>query len=130
MSLGYGMLSFGLVFIVEQLGGVLEVTLTLNGLIGGVTLGLFVLGIACKQANTKGALYGGLLSLALVIFMGVVAQIGNDRINTLPKSVEGCNCHVNVTGIIDDLLSEVLITAEQDSFTYVSQLIYPTQKIT
>lgn len=53
MSLGYGIFSFGLVFIVEHLGGVLQATLTLNGLIGGVTLGLFVLGMAFKSANTK-----------------------------------------------------------------------------
>lgn len=119
MSLGYGVLSFGLVFIVEQLGGVLQVTLTLNGLIGGVTLGLFVLGIICKQANTKGAFYGGLLSLALVIFVGVVAQLGDNDLELLPRSVEGCNCHVNVTGVIEDLLSETLLNAEQDGFTYV-----------
>ena len=53
MSLGFGLLSFALVFVVEHLGGVLQATLTLNGLIGGVTLGLFVLGIAFKSANTK-----------------------------------------------------------------------------
>lgn len=47
------MLSFALVFLVEQLGGILQATLTLNGLIGGVTLGLFSLGIFFKSANTK-----------------------------------------------------------------------------
>lgn len=49
----YGILSFALVFLVEQLGGILQATLTLNGLIGGVTLGLFSLGIFFKSANTK-----------------------------------------------------------------------------
>lgn len=49
----YGMLSFALVFLVEQLGGILQATLTLNGLIGGVTLGLFSLGIFFKSANSK-----------------------------------------------------------------------------
>ncbi|TDG52671.1 hypothetical protein AWZ03_000904 [Drosophila navojoa] len=117
MSLGYGVGSFGLVFIVEHLGGVLQATLTLNGLIGGVTLGLFVLGIACKQANTKGAFYGGLLSLALVIFVGVVAQIANVETPALPTSVEHCDCHVNVTGIIDDLLSESLLPPADQGFT-------------
>lgn len=53
MSLGYGILSFALVFLVEQLGGILQATLTLNGLIGGVTLGLFSLGIFFKAANTR-----------------------------------------------------------------------------
>ncbi|KAH8402855.1 hypothetical protein KR222_007672 [Zaprionus bogoriensis] len=117
MSLGYGVASFGLVFIVEHLGGVLQATLTLNGLIGGVTLGLFVLGIVCKQANTKGAFYGGLLSLALVIFVGVVGQIGSVEIQALPTSVERCDCHVNVTGLIENLLTESLQPMEAESFT-------------
>ncbi|XP_034104690.1 sodium-coupled monocarboxylate transporter 1 [Drosophila albomicans] len=117
MSLGFGAVSFGLVFIVEHLGGVLQATLTLNGLIGGVTLGLFVLGIACKQANSKGAFYGGLLSLTLVVFVGVVAQLGDVKTPTLPTSVESCNCHMNVTGIIGDLLSESLLVKTEGGFT-------------
>lgn len=40
-------------FVVEQLGGILQATLTLNGLIGGVTLGLFSLGVFFKSANAK-----------------------------------------------------------------------------
>ncbi|KAL7731459.1 hypothetical protein ACLKA6_017277 [Drosophila palustris] len=118
MSLGFGVASFGLVFIVEHLGGVLQATLTLNGLIGGVTLGLFVLGIACKQANTKGAFYGGLLSLALVIFVGVVSQVASLETPTLATSIEHCDCHVNVTGIITGLLIEELRSATvQEGFT-------------
>ncbi|ALC43380.1 CG5687 [Drosophila busckii] len=116
MSLGYGIASFGLVFIVEHLGGVLQATLTLNGLIGGVTLGLFVLGIACKQANAKGAFYGGLLSLALVVFIGVMAQLGSVETPTLPTSVELCNCHMNVTGIIEELLTESLQPLPAEGF--------------
>lgn len=53
VCLSYGILSFALVFLVEQLGGILQATLTLNGLIGGVTLGLFSLGIFFKSANSK-----------------------------------------------------------------------------
>lgn len=49
----FGILSFALVFLVEQLGGILQATLTLNGLIGGITLGLFSLGIFFKSANSK-----------------------------------------------------------------------------
>uniref|UniRef100_A0A1A9ZMT8 Sodium-coupled monocarboxylate transporter 1 n=1 Tax=Glossina pallidipes TaxID=7398 RepID=A0A1A9ZMT8_GLOPL len=106
MSLGYGVLSFGLVFIVEHLGGVLQATLTLNGLVGGVTLGLFVLGIAFKQANTKGAFYGGLISLIIVIFIGVIAQIANVDSNALPLSIENCNCLVNSTATLTPRLKE------------------------
>lgn len=92
MSLGYGIFSFGLVFVVERLGGILQATLTLNGLIGGVTLGLFSLGILFRHANAKGALYGGILSLAFVIYIGVMAQIDGEPVQPLPSSVAACNC--------------------------------------
>ncbi|XP_029726154.1 sodium-coupled monocarboxylate transporter 1 [Aedes albopictus] len=92
MSLGYGIFSFGLVFVVERLGGILQATLTLNGLIGGVTLGLFSLGMFFRHANSKGALYGGILSLAFVIYLGVMAQIDGEPVTFLPTSMESCNC--------------------------------------
>lgn len=108
MSLGFGVLSFGLVFIVERLGGVLQATLTLNGLIGGVTLGLFVLGMAFKSANTKGAFYGGIISLVIVIFIGVIAQIVNVEPESLPLSVEHCDCAVNSTQMLGTVILEAL----------------------
>lgn len=52
IPLSYGVLTFGLVFVVQNMGGILQVTLTLNGLLGGVTLGLFALGIFFKSANS------------------------------------------------------------------------------
>uniref|UniRef100_A0A182JJ80 Sodium/solute symporter n=1 Tax=Anopheles atroparvus TaxID=41427 RepID=A0A182JJ80_ANOAO len=91
MSLGFGLASFGLVFVVERLGGILQATLTLNGLIGGVTLGLFSLGIFFSRANSKGALFGGISALLLVIVVGVMAQLNNEEPAPLPTSVEGCN---------------------------------------
>ncbi|XP_050094716.1 sodium-coupled monocarboxylate transporter 1 [Anopheles aquasalis] len=94
MSLGFGLVSFGLVFVVERLGGILQATLTLNGLIGGVTLGLFSLGIFFRRANSKGALYGGVTALLLVIVVGVLAQLNNEDPAPLPSSVAGCNATI------------------------------------
>ncbi|XP_049292413.1 sodium-coupled monocarboxylate transporter 1 [Anopheles funestus] len=91
MSLGFGLVSFGLVFVVERLGGILQATLTLNGLIGGVTLGLFSLGIFFRRANSKGALFGGIVSIVVVIVVGVLAQLNNGETPPLPSSVDGCN---------------------------------------
>lgn len=48
----YGIFSFGLIFLVEG-RGILQATLTLNGLVGGILLGLFSLGIFFKRANVK-----------------------------------------------------------------------------
>lgn len=103
MSLGYGVLSFVLVFLVERLGGVLQATLTLNGLIGGVTLGLFSLGIFFKKSNSKGALIGGLSSLLVVVFIGINAQINAQETIPLPTSVETCNCIANVTFVESEM---------------------------
>uniref|UniRef100_A0A182MG39 Uncharacterized protein n=1 Tax=Anopheles culicifacies TaxID=139723 RepID=A0A182MG39_9DIPT len=94
MSLGFGLVSFGLVFVVERLGGILQATLTLNGLIGGVTLGLFSLGIFFRRANSKGALFGGIVSLVLVIVVGVLAQLNNEETPPLPTSMDGCNATI------------------------------------
>lgn len=91
------MVSFALVFLVEQLGGILQATLTLNGLIGGVTLGLFSLGVLFKSANSKGALYGGILSLVLVVYVGIMAQLNNVEPIPLSSSLTACECFSNET---------------------------------
>lgn len=93
----FGILSLALVFVVEQLGGVLQATLTLNGLIGGVTLGLFSLGIFFKSANAKGALYGGLIALAVVVYLGILSQIKGSELEPLPTLMDKCSCVVNET---------------------------------
>ena len=53
ISFAFGLLSFALVFVVAQLGGVLQVALSFNGMVGGVTLGLFTLGMFFPWANAK-----------------------------------------------------------------------------
>lgn len=93
----YGIISFALVFLVEQLGGILQATLTLNGLIGGVTLGLFSLGALFKSANSKGALYGGIISLVLVVYIGIMAQLNNVEPTPLSSSLSKCECYSNET---------------------------------
>lgn len=84
-------------FLVEQLGGILQATLTLNGLIGGVTLGLFSLGVLFKSANSKGALYGGIVSLVLVVYIGIMAQLNNVEPIPLSSSLSECKCYSNET---------------------------------
>jgi len=115
----YGIFSFALIFLVEG-ESVLEVTLTLNGLIGGLILGLFSLGIFFKRANMKvncfaiflsilsftfvymttslqGAFWGGLLALVCVLALGMTAHIKNTDHPFLHSSIEKCDCIVNAT---------------------------------
>ncbi|CAH0406503.1 unnamed protein product [Chilo suppressalis] len=61
-----GAVSFALVFAVERLGPVLQLALSFNGMAGGVSLGLFSLGMLFPWANAKGAVVGGVFGLLLV----------------------------------------------------------------
>jgi len=105
MNFGYGILSFALIFVVEG-RGILQATLTANGLVGGINLGIFSLGIFFKKANLKGALYGGLLSTILVITLGIFALKYGEETEFLETSVDQCSCIVNSTLSAATTLSE------------------------
>lgn len=118
MNFGYGVISFALIFLVEG-RGILQATLTLNGLIGGIALGLFCLGIFFKRANLKGALYGGLLSTALVITLGIFALTYGSEEKYLELSTEGCSCLVNST-----ISEEILPQTEELWYTNLYKISY------
>ncbi|XP_071052703.1 sodium-coupled monocarboxylate transporter 1 [Onthophagus taurus] len=96
VSVLYGALSFILVFVVEQLGSVLQIAISFNGMVGGVTLGLFTLGMFFPWANAKGAIFGSTIALALVLWMGIGQQIsmatGSIILQEKPTNISGCLC--------------------------------------
>ncbi|XP_033223744.1 sodium-coupled monocarboxylate transporter 1-like [Belonocnema kinseyi] len=100
ISILFGAISFALVFVVERLGGVLEVALSFNGMVGGVTLGLFSLGMFVPWANSKGAMVGALTGLVLVGWIGIGGQVAainhQNNIGGKATSVNQCPC-VNET---------------------------------
>ncbi|RVE52689.1 hypothetical protein evm_002562 [Chilo suppressalis] len=85
-----GAVSFALVFAVERLGPVLQLALSFNGMAGGVSLGLFSLGMLFPWANAKGAVVGGVFGLLLVLVAGGGAQLAQVSPPRLPGSTEGC----------------------------------------
>ncbi|EFN89061.1 Sodium-coupled monocarboxylate transporter 1 [Harpegnathos saltator] len=103
ISIFFGVISFALVFVVERLGSVLQVALSFNGMVGGVTLGLFSLGMLLPWANAKGAIAGAITSLVVVLWIGLGAQVaainGQIRLDGKPTSIEGCPC-INQTTIV------------------------------
>lgn len=103
ISIFFGALSFALVFVVERLGSVLQVALSFNGMVGGVTLGLFSLGMFVPWANAKGAIAGALTSLAVVLWIGLGAQVaavsGQIQLDSKSTSIAKCPC-INETAIV------------------------------
>lgn len=84
----------------------MQVALSFNGMVGGVTLGLFSLGMFFPWANAKGALFGAVVAMALVLWMGLGQQISimNSDIIEQEKiiSTKTCPC-MNSTERIDYL---------------------------
>ncbi|RVE56323.1 hypothetical protein OJAV_G00219990 [Oryzias javanicus] len=94
MSLLFGVLCIGMAGLASLMGGILQATISIFGVIGGPLLGLFTLGILCPFANSKGALSGLVSGLALSLWVGIGAQIYPPPVEMsrpLPLNMEGCN---------------------------------------
>lgn len=69
-------------------------------MVGGITLGLFSLGMFIPWANAKGAIVGAITSMVIVLWIGLGAQIallnGQIHLDNKPVSVDACPC-INAT---------------------------------
>lgn len=71
-------------------------------MVGGITLGLFSLGMFIPWANAKGAIVGAITSMVIVLWIGLGAQIallnGQIHLDNKPVSVDACPC-INTTDV-------------------------------
>lgn len=106
LSLGFGVVTFALVFVAQMLGNVLSAALSIFGMVGGPLLGMFTLGMFFPWANGIGCFVGTLVSLFLMFFIGIGYQVSTNLgfIRIIPKetSILGCADYLNVTlGTVD-----------------------------
>jgi len=96
-----GAISVGLVFLIERLGPVFQIAVSMRGVTDGPSLGLFVLGVLVPWANAKGALFGGCVGLISMLWLvgGAQWHTIHDRIkyDSLPTSVDNCPYPLNQT---------------------------------
>lgn len=94
LSLLYGVLCIGMAGLASLMGGILQAVISIFGIIGGPLLGLFMLGILCPFANSKGALSGLVSGFVLSLWVGIGSQIyppSFEMTKPLPLTTEGCN---------------------------------------
>lgn len=89
-----GMICVGMVFLVDRLGDIFQVSLSLHGVTSGAMLGIFTLGMLVPWATTKGAIVGGLISMFTMVWIIVGAQVNVAKKRLvyapLPTSTDGC----------------------------------------
>ncbi|XP_011497194.1 PREDICTED: sodium-coupled monocarboxylate transporter 2-like [Ceratosolen solmsi marchali] len=95
-----GAIAIGLVFVMEKLGTIYEMILTIGSILDAPILTLFTLGMLIPWSGKKGALVGGYVSLFFMIWLVVGSQwhVMNKRIYFphLPTTIEQCNFTSNL----------------------------------
>ncbi|BFG04117.1 putative sodium-dependent multivitamin transporter [Drosophila madeirensis] len=112
----YGLICIGLAFGAGSLGGVLQASLTIFGVVGGPLLAVFTLGVCTTRSNQRGVLLGFLLSLIFAFFIGFGGP--KPQPQTLSFSTSGC---ANTT---TSLVAEALRLATESSSPVVSEPHY------
>lgn len=82
------------VFIIERLGGILELATSLSAIAAGTTFGVFTLGMLIPWSNTHGAIYGAIAGAIMSgwIAFGTQAAVASGLVvpHRLSVSTEAC----------------------------------------
>lgn len=94
-----GLICVILVFVVEKLNGILQMSISLGSVTSGALLSVFTLGVCFPWANSRGAMCGMLTSLAVMTWIVAGAQfaIYNNELKFVEKDVLISGCPANTT---------------------------------
>ncbi|XP_052902190.1 sodium-coupled monocarboxylate transporter 1 isoform X1 [Anopheles moucheti] len=97
----FGAMCVALVLVVEKLGSVLQLSMSLGSVSNGPLLGIFTLGVLIPWANGIGAIVGGSIGLAVMIWVCLKAQLaiatGELAFELKPVDTRGCSYHFIAT---------------------------------
>ncbi|XP_037026329.1 sodium-coupled monocarboxylate transporter 2-like [Bradysia coprophila] len=85
-----GLILIALVVVVDKLGPIYELSLTLSSVTNGAMLGIFTMGMVCRSANTKGVIAGAMVSVS-VVGVAIIGAQSSKLDAMLPMRVDGCN---------------------------------------
>ncbi|KAG8224758.1 hypothetical protein J437_LFUL005327 [Ladona fulva] len=95
IAIAFGVVCVGMVFVVENLGTVIQVSWSLGGVTQGAWTALFVLGMFFPWTSVKGTWIGGVTGLIVMGFIcfGTQASISSGKITfeKKPMTTEGCS---------------------------------------
>lgn len=116
----FGVLCVLLTGLVEQLGGVLQASFMIFGVVGGPLLGVFTLGVLCRKANQEAALSGLIAGLLMGFWVAIGATVYGLKPESLPLLNDSCPVSSSATAALTttvSYVSENLTTASMNLLT-------------
>ncbi|GJQ68446.1 hypothetical protein Trydic_g17029 [Trypoxylus dichotomus] len=121
-----GIESTAMVYVVEKMGGIVQLTLSFSGVTSGPILGLFCAGMLLPQVTAKGALAGGIISVCVMGWIILTSQWYKMKgVITYPVtllSTDGCNDTIidTVNNTVTNLVQTIngMPAAEEPFFIY------------
>lgn len=103
----FGVLCVLLTGLVEQLGGVLQASFMIFGVVGGPLLGVFTLGFLCRRANQEAALSGLVAGLVMGFWIAIGATVYGVKPEGLPLLDDRCPASSGATSALTTAVSYV-----------------------
>ncbi|XP_037954460.1 sodium-coupled monocarboxylate transporter 1 isoform X3 [Teleopsis dalmanni] len=124
----FGLSSIGLVYVVEKLGMMLQLSVSLQSIIYGPMLGIFSVGMLMPWINEKCVLSGSIISVLTMTWICVNAQIANVtgtfRQPKLPVSIESCDYNFNSSRYINSTIAQPIPHDTTFALHHISFLWY------
>ncbi|KAK5640115.1 hypothetical protein RI129_010926 [Pyrocoelia pectoralis] len=94
-----GTLSFAFIFFIDKLGGVLQMSVSFQGITFGPLVGITTMGMLIPKVNRHGAFWGGIVSMVLtgIVIFGSQVYVLMGRVERAFKPLSTRQCDFNVT---------------------------------
>jgi solute carrier family 5 (sodium-coupled monocarboxylate transporter), member 8/12 len=123
-----GVVSVALVYVVQHLGQVLQLSLSIPAACYGPMLGIYTIGFFIpwigKKATFVGALTGCVVMLTLIIKAQLEIANGNMYYNTKPLTVEGCTYNFTIEDNDSDLNATQTVLFDERPEKHIYEISY------
>uniref|UniRef100_A0A1E1XFC1 Putative sodium/solute symporter n=1 Tax=Amblyomma aureolatum TaxID=187763 RepID=A0A1E1XFC1_9ACAR len=119
----FGILCVLLTGLVEQLGGVLQASFVIFGVVGGPLLGVFTLGFLCRKANQEAALSGLVAGLAMGFWVGIGATVYGVQPERLPLLDDQCPASTSTASAFTTAVSYLSENATTAAVTVIADSV-------
>ncbi|KAG5670311.1 hypothetical protein PVAND_000587 [Polypedilum vanderplanki] len=120
----FGLLGIALVFVVQNLGTILQLTLSVPTACFGPLFGVFLIGFLFPWVNKRATLYssviGFIIMMTFVFKVQTEMALGHIKFSIKPMSTDGCDYEFNST----NLLPMTRISSSASSIYQISYLYY------